>query len=87
MIEGVAIMQTITTVILVLILLPAALAGLGGALTEAVGNIDCVAAALPHAQHLLAEITPLAPAGGLLLAGILSLGIAGWLIVRIVNNG
>lgn len=86
MIEGIAVMHLAATVIVLLILIPTALAGIAGALIDAAANIDCVAAALPHASAMLAEMAPLVPAAALLLAGVMTLGIAGWLIVRVIGS-
>ena len=69
-------------IVALLILVPAALAGIGSELIDAVSNIKCLSNALPHASALLAEMAPLAPAVGLLLAGVATLGLAGWLFVR-----
>lgn len=84
--EGLTAMHVMLTIILLLLLIPAALAGIGGALLDAVANIECLSNALPHASALLAEMAPLAPAAALLLGGVATLGIAGWLIVRTVNS-
>lgn len=86
MIEGIAAMHLMIAVVLLLILIPAAVAGIGSALIEAVSKVDCIAAALPHASAMVAEMAPLAPAVGLLLAGVATLSIAAWLIVRTVNG-
>ncbi|MDZ7790605.1 MAG: hypothetical protein U5L08_08970 [Xanthomonadales bacterium] len=78
-------MHLLATIIVLLLLIPAALAGIGTGLIEAVSNMECLSTALPHASALLAEVAPMAPAVGLLLAGVATLGLAGWLIVRTVN--
>jgi len=80
-------MHLVLAIITLLLLIPAALAGIGEGLISTIANSDCFSKALPHASALLAEIAPMAPALGLLLAGLTSLGLAGWLIVRVVNGG
>jgi len=87
MLEGVAAVHLILMVIALFLLIPAALAGIGSALVDTVVNIECLSNALPHAGALLAEIAPLAPPVALLFAGVATLGLAGWLIVRVVNGG
>jgi hypothetical protein len=84
--EGIAAMHLIATLILLMILIPAALAGIASALVDGVANIECLSAALPHASAMLAEVAPMAPAAALLLAGVATLAVAGWLIVRVVNG-
>lgn len=78
-------MHLILTLLALLILIPAALAGLGSGLAGALANLDCLTRALPHASAMLAEMAPLAPAAALLLAGVATLGLAGWLMVRMVG--
>lgn len=85
--EGIAAMHLILTVVLLVLLIPAAVAGIGSALVDAVANIECISNALPHASALLAEMAPMAPAVGMLVAGVATLGVAGWLIVKVVNGG
>jgi hypothetical protein len=85
MIEGLAVMQLVATLILLLILIPAALAGIASGLIDAVANMECLSTALPHASAMLAEAAPMAPAVALLLAGVATLAVAGWLIVRITD--
>lgn len=87
MVEGFAAMHLLATFIVLLILVPAAMAGIGSGLIDAIANMECLSTALPHASAMLAEIAPMAPAAGLLLAGLATLGFAGWLIVRVVNGG
>ncbi len=87
MVEGFAAMHFLATIILLLILVPAALAGIGEGLVGALANLECLSGALPHASALLAEMAPMAPAAGLLIAGVATLAVAGWLIVRVTNAG
>ena len=86
MVEGFATMNLIAIIIALLILIPAALAGIGSGLIDAVANIECLSTALPHASALLTEVAPMVPAVGLLLAGVATLVVAGWLIARTVNS-
>lgn len=79
-------MQTLALIIALIVLFPAALAGIGRGLLDAMANLECLSAALPHASALLAEIAPMAPAAVMLLAGVATLGLAAWLIVRVVNS-
>lgn len=80
-------MHLIALIIALFVLIPAALAGIGSGLTGALANIECLSSALPHARALLAEVAPLVPAVALLLAGVASLAVAGWLIAKVVNGG
>jgi hypothetical protein len=80
-------MYFLLSLIALLLLIPAALAGIGSGLVEALANLDCLSTALPHASALLAEMAPMAPGIGLLIAGVVTLGLAAWLIVRVVSEG
>lgn len=80
-------MHFLLSLLALLLLVPAALAGIGRGLLTALSKFDCLTTALPHASALLAEIAPLAPAIGLLLAGVATLGLAGWLIMRVISDG
>lgn len=80
-------MHLLIALIALLLLLPAAMAGICDGLSQVFANLDCIGAALPHASAMLAEMAPMAPAVGLLLAGLATLPVAGWLIVRAVNAG
>ncbi|WP_147306631.1 MULTISPECIES: hypothetical protein [unclassified Wenzhouxiangella] len=71
---------------LLILLIPAALAGIGEGLVGAIANSECLSNALPHASALLAELAPIAPAVALLLAGVTTLGFATWLIMRVVES-
>jgi|GEM_PF-6011977 len=84
--EGTAAMQLLIALLALLLLIPAALAGIGDGLRQALSNFDCIATALPHASAMLAEVAPLAPAMALLLAGVATLAVAAWLIVRVVQG-
>lgn len=80
-------MHLLLTIVILLLMIPAALAGIGEGLITTLANSECLSNALPHASAMLAEMAPLAPAVGLLLAGVATLGVAGWLIVKVVNGG
>lgn len=79
-------MHLILTLLALMLLVPAALAGVGRGLLDAMANLECLSAALPHASAMLAEMAPIAPAAVMLLAGVATLGLAAWLIVRVVNS-
>lgn len=79
-------MQTLLAIVAALVLIPAAVAGIGSGLLDAMARIDCIAAALPHAEALVAELAPLAPALALLVAGAGTLVVAAWLVVRAVHR-
>lgn len=79
-------MHLILTLMALMLLVPAALAGIGRGLLDAMANLECLSAALPHASALFTEMAPMAPAAVMLLAGMATLGLAVWLIVRAVNS-
>ncbi len=79
-------MHLVATLILLVILIPAALAGIAGGLIDAAANIRHFSASLPHASALLAEMAPIAPALALFVTGVATLLFAAWLIGRIVNR-
>ncbi|WP_376696895.1 hypothetical protein [Wenzhouxiangella sp. EGI_FJ10305] len=79
-------MHLLLTIVILLLMIPAALAGIGEGLVGAIANSDCLSGALPHASALLAELAPIVPALALLLAGVATLAVATWLIVRVVES-
>lgn len=79
-------MHLILLIAVLLILVPAALAGIGEGLLDAVSNLDCLVNTLPHANALLAELSPLAPALALLLTGLVTLGLATWLTTQLISR-
>lgn len=80
-------MHLLLSIIILLLMIPAALAGIGEGLVGAIANSKCFSSALPHASALLAELAPMVPAVALLLAGVVTLGVGSWLIVKVVNQG
>ncbi len=79
-------MHLLVFIALLLLLIPAALAGIGEGLLAAMANLDCLANTLPHASALLAELSPIIPALALLLTGLMTLGMAFWLVTHFVTR-
>lgn len=79
-------MHLLVAIIALILLIPAAVAGIGNGLIDALTRLECLPAALPHARAMLTELAPLAPALALLTAGVATLAVATWLIIRVVNS-
>lgn len=80
-------MHSLLTLLALVLMIPAALAGFSNALRDLLARLDSLTRTLVHANAMLAEMAPMAPALMLLLAAVATLVVAGWMIVRTVNGG
>lgn len=74
-------MPVIAMIVTILLLIPAAVAGISYGLIEILQQLERVSAALDHAGALLTELTPLGISLAWLAVGIIALVLAAWLLV------
>lgn len=73
-------MQVIAIIVTILLLIPAAVAGISRGLGDLLEHVDHLSAAFDHAGAFFTEISPLGASLGWLLIGILVLALATWLL-------